>query len=269
MRRSASSLYAEIINVGNELLDGRTVNTNLTWIGERMGELGFIVKRAMIVRDDLKEISSAVKDALRRKPRWIIISGGLGPTHDDMTLEGVAKALGKRTEVNLEALQMIREHYEKLVEKGLASRVELTKERIKMAKLPKGAKPLKNNVGTAPGVLIKFRGVKIACLPGVPSELKDIFQSHLLPMLEQDSRGAGILRKRITVKGILESSLAPIIEETMKKFKGVYIKSSPRGFEGDESVIDVDFIFEKPVKGREKILEDAIRFLMEKTREGG
>ena len=131
----------EVINVGNELLDGRTLNSNLQWMGSRFSELGYVIRRAVIIRDDLREIASAVKEALRRKPRWLVISGGLGPTHDDITLEGVAKALGRRMKVNTEALEMIVEHYEKRMAEKMIERIELTRERIKMAILPEGAKP--------------------------------------------------------------------------------------------------------------------------------
>ena len=264
-------LTVEIINVGNELLDGRTLNTNLQWLCGRLSALGFIVKRAVIVRDDIMDISASIREAIRRKPRWLIISGGLGPTHDDKTLEGVAKAVGKKLKVSDEALELIREHYERMVEKGLIERVELTSARIKMATIPQGARPLRNNVGTAPGVLLRKAGVKIVCLPGVPSELQDIFNNELYPLLLTESRGRKFITKRITVRGVLESSLSPLIDEAMKRFRGVYIKSNPRGFEGGESVIDLDFIVgvSGDDKRAEQLISEAESFLLERLSYGG
>jgi nicotinamide-nucleotide amidase len=75
---------AEVLNVGNELLDGRTVNTNLNWICGRLTQMGYVVRRATVVRDEKSEIARAVKEALRRRPRWLFISGGLGPTHQTL-----------------------------------------------------------------------------------------------------------------------------------------------------------------------------------------
>lgn len=235
---------AEIINVGNELLDGRTVNTNLNWLSGRLSELGYIVSRATIVRDDLTDIAKAVKESLRRRPKWVLISGGLGPTHDDKTLQAVAKALGKRLKLNRDIVEGLRKRYQELAAQGVIKDPSLTKERLKMARLPEGGVPLQNRVGTAPGVLVEKYGVKIVCLPGVPKELMDIFDNVLKPMLEKDSGGGGFLVRNILVEGIVESRLAPLLVETMKKFPGIYLKSNPKGVEKVSRVL-VDFIAEK------------------------
>ncbi len=243
---------AEVINVGNELLDGRTINTNLNWLCGKLSELGYVVRRATIVRDDLNDIAKTVREALRRKPMWLFISGGLGPTHDDKTLQAVAKALGRRLKLHRDAAESIRRRYTELAEAGVIKDPTLTKERLKMAKLPEGAQPLRNRVGTAPGVLLEKSGVKLVCLPGVPKELMDIFENELRPLLRETAGDRGFLIQQLFVEGVVESRLAPLLVETMKRFRGVYLKSNPKGAEKVSQVI-VDFIAEK--KDKKKLLE--------------
>ena len=90
---------------------GKTLNTNATWIAKRVTTLGGVVKTITSVGDKLSEIERSVKQVLSQKPRFILTTGGLGPTFDDMTLQGVAKALDRRTIVNEDALRLIREKY--------------------------------------------------------------------------------------------------------------------------------------------------------------
>jgi len=108
----------EVVSVGNELLNGRTANTNLQWIGGRVYALGGWIRRAITVPDVLEEVEAVIRETLSRKPDLIITTGGLGPTYDDRTLEGVAKAIGRRLVLNEEALRMIEGRLQELYEKG-------------------------------------------------------------------------------------------------------------------------------------------------------
>lgn len=231
-RKSKLQTVFEIISVGYELLDGRVVNTNASWLAERISSLGGRVARITVVGDDVGEISSAVREAMRRGADWIITSGGLGPTYDDVTLQGVARALKRTLTLNRRALEMIKRRYEELVREGIVESAELTPPRMKMAMLPRGAKPLENDVGTAPGVLLKSGSSWIVCLPGVPSELQDIFLKRVKPILEKKVRKIVIADRWIHVKGIPESSLAPKIDELRAKALGLHIKSHPEKREG-------------------------------------
>ena len=96
--------HVEIISVGNELLIGKIVNTNSYWIAKRVTTLGMKVRRITTVGDDVEEISNAIQEALQRRPRFIITTGGLGPTFDDKTLEGIARGLGRGLRVHEQAL---------------------------------------------------------------------------------------------------------------------------------------------------------------------
>lgn len=229
----------EIICVGNELLIGKVVNTNANWLTKKITEIGGFVRRITEVRDDLSEISSAVREALKRGTEWIITSGGLGPTFDDMTLNGVAKAIKRPLKLNKQAYQMILEKYKEIFERGILKSLEITPERRKMAELPAGAIPLQNRVGTAPGVLIKFGRQRIACLPGVPAELMDIFENELLPIIQKSIKRVYRTERVLTVKDVIESALAPAIKEVASKHPMVYIKSHPKGRESGVSIIEL------------------------------
>ena len=231
----------ELICVGNELLIGKTLNTNAHWLAKRITSLGLKLRRITTVADDLDEISSAVKEALARKPRFIITTGGLGPTFDDKTLEGIAKALNVKLKVNDEALKMVEEKYEEYVKEGRIEKAELTPHRIKMATLPKGAKPLPNPVGTAPGVLLEANNTVIIALPGVPSEMKAIFEESVLPILRREAGNMIFYEAGLEVLGIVESEIAPIIDQVMHDNPYVYIKSHPKG-EEKTSRIELHFL---------------------------
>jgi len=215
----------ELICVGNELLIGKVVNTNASWLAQRITESGGKVGRMAVVGDDLDEISESIRSALDRKPFMIITTGGLGPTYDDMTLEGVARALGVTLEDNPEAMRMVRDKY-------VSMSLELTPARVKMARLPRGAKALSNPVGTAPACLIEAHGVKMVCLPGVPSEMEAIFSQSIAPIISKASEGLVFKEASLVVEGLPESALAPILDGVRKRNPSAYFKSHPKMSEG-------------------------------------
>jgi molybdenum cofactor synthesis domain-containing protein len=221
----------EIICVGTELLIGKTLNTNGNWLAKRATTLGLKVQRITTIGDDVNEISNALQEAIQRNPRFIISTGGLGPTFDDMTLEGVAKALGVELKIHDEALKMVEEKYREYAEECQMGKAELTPHRIKMAKLPEGAKPLPNPVGTAPGVMIEHRGVTIISLPGVPSEMEAIFEESVMPLLKKAAGNVVFFETSLEVTQLMESDVAPLIDQTMRDNPYVYIKSHPKGTE--------------------------------------
>lgn len=225
------SVQMEIVCVGNELLIGKTLNTNAQWLAKRATSLGIIVKRIIAVGDEVEEITCVIREALHRKPRFVITTGGLGPTFDDKTLEGIAKALKRKLELNHKALQMVKERYEAYAKTGKIEEVEMTPHRVKMAMLPEGSEPLQNPVGTAPGVIVKFEDTFLVALPGVPSEMEAIFDDSVAVLLKQETGNAMFFETSIYADGIMESTLAPLIDMAMHDNPYVYIKSHPRGEE--------------------------------------
>jgi len=218
----------EIIGVGNELLIGKIANTNAQWLAKRITTTGLTVSRITVIGDDITEISTAILESLKRKPKMIITTGGLGPTFDDKTLEGIGKALKCPLKVNPEAKKMIENKYHQYLKEGrIEDEVELTPPRVKMATLPESSKPLPNPVGTAPGVLIKCDDTNIIALPGVPPEMEAIFDGSIQLMLRKIAGDAVFYESSMAVGGVMESDLAPLIDKTMHDNPYIYIKSHP------------------------------------------
>jgi nicotinamide-nucleotide amidase len=221
----------EIICVGNELLIGKTLNTNAQWIAKQATALGISVRRVTVVADDVNEIAKAVREALSRKPQFLVTTGGLGPTFDDKTLKGIAEALNRKLVVNANALAMVREKYEAYAREKGTDPVELTQARVKMATLPENAEPVLNPVGTAPGVRVDMEQTILVALPGVPSEMKAIFDGTLVPLIKQALGESGFYEESVFVEGVMESGLTPLIDRVMRDNVGVYVKSHPKGRE--------------------------------------
>ena len=225
------SQSVEIISVGNELLIGKTLNTNAQWLAKRVTVLGLNTSRITVVGDNINEISCVIQEAIQRRPLFILTTGGLGPTFDDKTLEGLAEALGRKIETNEEALQMVKEKYLHIAQEGKVEAAELTPHRVKMAKLPEGTKPIPNPVGTAPAVAAKQENVTIFALPGVPSEMKSIFDESVASVLREAACGVTFFETSIETSNVMESEMAPFIEKVMHSNPHVYIKSHPKGTE--------------------------------------
>jgi nicotinamide-nucleotide amidase len=248
----------EIICVGNELLIGKTLNTNAQWLSKRSTAMGIAVKRITVVADEVEEIASVVREALQRKPRFIITTGGLGPTFDDKTLEGIAKALNRKLEINAKALQMVKEKYEAYAREKRTEKVELTQSRIKMATIPQKTEPVPNPVGTAPGVRAGLDETILIALPGVPSEMEAIFEETVASLLKQASGDITFHEKSIYADNIMESTLAPLIDKVMHNNPDVYVKSHPRG-EENKPHIEIHFsIKTKDTEKPEEKLQKAI-----------
>lgn len=222
--------YAEIITIGNEVLSGRTVNTNASHIARRLVSLGFTIRRITVVMDELEEIKSAFVEAINRRPKVIVSSGGLGPTYDDKTSEGLALALGLELEINEKALRMIKEKYEKL-------KLELTEERLKMAKMPKSAIAVENNAGVAPGIYIYFDGIDILATPGVPREMEDVLENFILKYIK-NKPDLKYYEESFEIEGVMESVMAPYVKQLVKKYD-VYIKTHPKGKELENPLLEI------------------------------
>jgi len=261
------ALKSEVLAVGRELLIGKTVNTNAHWIGRRLARMGTMLSRITTVDDNLQEISYALRESLKRKPDFLIVVGGLGPTPDDMTLQGIAKGLRRRLVIDSVALGMIRDHYAELGRGEL----RLTEARRKMAELPEGATPIINRLGTAPGVLLRVGRTLICTLPGVPREMKSIFRGSLEKEIRKRLGKLYVRTVILKLDGIFESALAPILKDTMKRYPGVYIKSHPKGVEEGVSKIEVNIVTVSKKEEESRMLAQSIASSLsrEVANEGG
>ncbi|MFB6179656.1 MAG: competence/damage-inducible protein A [Halorientalis sp.] len=149
-----------LVTVGDELLAGDTVNTNATWLGSRLAEQGATVERVTVVPDRLADIARVVNE-YHAEYDAVIVTGGLGPTHDDITMDGMAAAFGREVVTNEDALDWLETH-------GGYTREDLAEG---TADMPADARMVPNRVGVAPGCVID----SVYVLPGVPDEMKGMF----------------------------------------------------------------------------------------------
>lgn len=225
---SSRSLRAGILAIGNEVLDGHVLDTNSNWMEKQLVELGAEIRRLVTVRDEIQEIGKGLA-FLCEECDVVITSGGLGPTHDDMTLAAMAAALKRELVKNQEAISIVERQYKMLFKEKIVDTPEITKTRLKMATIPKGSRALDNTVGGAPGVMIREGGTTIFCLPGVPSELKDIWETAVKPWIIENSVGA-YYEQIVELEVVDESVFAPFIDTVMKRIPGVWIKSLPKRY---------------------------------------
>jgi nicotinamide-nucleotide amidase len=219
-----------IITIGNELLKGRTINTNFAKIGKALTFSGYEVFRGFVVDDSLESISWAVRSAIEISD-IVITSGGLGPTFDDMTLKGVSIALGREMVFSEQAKSQLKEWYSHL-------NLEMTPEREKMAYVPDGSEIIQNPVGAAPGIMVSKDSKIIVCLPGVPAEMEAMLN---LIIDRIKNPGSYYYEKSVRLYGIMESTFAPYVNEIMKRENElVYIKSHPLNRENNFPGIELE-----------------------------
>src|SRR5579884_1063909 len=181
-------MKAEIISVGSELTSGQNLDTNCRWLSLRLAEIGIPVGWHTTIADDLEDNIAAFRLAAGRAG-LVLITGGLGPTQDDLTREALARAAGVELVLDPASIEHIRQMFER--------RGRTMPERNRMqALLPIGAEALTNRVGTAPGVWFRLGNCPIAAMPGVPSEMMIMFTEQVRPRLLALGLGGGVLVQR-------------------------------------------------------------------------
>ncbi|HEX7489831.1 MAG TPA: competence/damage-inducible protein A [Anaeromyxobacteraceae bacterium] len=169
------SLTVELLSTGDELLTGQVVDTNSAWLMDRLWDLGVMVRRKTLVGDDRTDLVAALAETTARAD-VVVMSGGLGPTEDDLTAECVAQAMGVPLVLDEASLAAIRARFEKLGR-------TMTPNNAKQARFPRGATILPNRLGTAPGFLVRLGRGELVCLPGVPVEYKGLCEEVVLPRI--------------------------------------------------------------------------------------
>jgi nicotinamide-nucleotide amidase len=170
-------MRAEIISIGSELVSGQSLDTNSRWISQELSSLGIPVAFHTTLGDVLDDHRAVFQNACDRA-ELVVITGGLGPTQDDLTREALAECAGVPLVEDPESLSAIAAMFAR------RNRAMPDRNRVQ-AVFPKGAEPLPNPVGTAPGIWMRLGKATIACLPGVPSEMKVMFQGQVVPRLKQ------------------------------------------------------------------------------------
>ena len=224
----------EVLSIGNELLRGIVADTNSGWIAKRVAARGADLRRITTLPDAPGVVAQAIREALARETDLIVTQGGLGPTDDDRTREAVALALDAPCETQAAALDIVRRRYEELAAEGRVRSAALNAARLRMTRLPRGAVPLDNHVGAAPGVLLELGAQAIVCLPGVPPELHWIWENSLARHLDETLGQGGWAETTITLDEVDESRVAAMLEALQGRHPDVYVKSRAKGFgDGD------------------------------------
>lgn len=204
------NMTAEIICVGNELLQGLVVNTNATWLAKQLASLGIECRWQTVVGDVRDDLLKVLECAMTRA-ELVLLSGGLGPTEDDLTKETVAEFCGRKLVEDKKIRKQIAEAYSWMgVEPG---------EKIwKQAVMPEGCQVFENRNGTAPGLALEWENHKIILLPGPPVEMKLMFQNGVIPWLREHSQRA-ILSQTVKTCGFMESSVEERISDLIEKYQ--------------------------------------------------
>src|ERR1700759_182409 len=192
-------LTAEIIAVGSELLTPFRTDTNSLWLTDRLNSVGVEVRLKTIVGDDDARLEETIRDALKRSG-IVIITGGLGPTEDDITRKIAARALSRRLLLDDEVLDDIKAKFLRWGRK-------MPDINARQAMIIEGAEVLPNPNGTAPGMYIEQDSRVVVLLPGPPRELKPMFESHVLVKLAGRAGDVRVVRRVLRVAGMGESAV--------------------------------------------------------------
>jgi len=204
-----STTHCAIITIGDELLIGQTIDTNSAWIAQQLNPLGVLVKRRIAVGDDRDDILRALEEA-RQQAQIILLTGGLGPTADDITKPLLCEYFGGKLIQNEAVLQHVHGFFAKRNRPVLESNT-------RQALVPDVCEVLFNAVGTAPGMLFRDKGQLIISLPGVPFEMQYIISTHVLDLIRREFTLSAITHRSLATSGEGESFVAERLKDFEKE----------------------------------------------------
>ncbi len=196
-------IYTELINIGDELLIGQVINTNATWIGQQLSLAGYWLRQITTIGDDEQEIIAAL-DAAKGRAQIILITGGLGPTKDDLTKDVLCKYFKTHLVFDKQAYNDIENIFH-------ARGKVVTETNKRQAELPASCVPVYNKNGTAPGMWFNYGKQVFVSMPGVPFEMQAMMQNDVIPKLKQQFEAMPLIHKTIQTQGIGESNLSDLI----------------------------------------------------------
>lgn len=231
-------VHIELMPVGREILTGRTHESNARWMAQRITAMGGLVRRVTVVDDNKEAIAEELQAAWKRGAHFLITTGGLGPTFDDVTMAGLAKGAGLMLELHHKPLAFVQKKYEEYYAKGHVQHPDLTPERQKMAILPKGSEWYENETGAAPGAYFRYRGMGVFALPGPPRELQPMYLAHVEPILAQTLGRRAFAEETVRTDGTDESVLTKACVELTDDIPGLHAKTNPTFF-GDSKGLTI------------------------------
>lgn len=254
--KPTGSVNVEVIATGDELIFGRILDTNSNWIAKRVAEMGARLRRVTMIGDEPELIGSTLLNALKRDAHLIITTGGLGPSQDDLTVDSIGAALGKDTVIDEEGAAKIEAVYRK---RGITEKDAIDRGR-RMARILVGSEPMQNPVGFAVGMMIDIGGKTICTLPGVPSEMKGMFDAHIAPMIMNQT--TTVFAARTYNISMIWSDFFPLYRLMQLEYPEIYIKNAATPpVEGrdrsKEHTIKVDFVLEDETSEKAEATMDA------------
>jgi nicotinamide-nucleotide amidase len=241
--KPTGSVNIEVIATGDELIYGRIVDTNSNWIAKRVAEIGARLRRVTMIGDEPDLIGQTLLNALKRDAHFIIMTGGLGPSEDDLTVDSIGVALDQKTIIDEKGAAKIEAVYRK---RGITDQDAIDRGR-RMARILEESKPLQNPVGFSVGMMVDAGGKTICTLPGVPSEMKGMFDAHIAPMIMEQTNTVFAARTyNITM---IWKDFFPLYRQMQEEYPDIYIKNAATPpVEGrdrsKEHTIKVDFVLE-------------------------
>ncbi|TAG96649.1 MAG: competence/damage-inducible protein A, partial [Sphingobacteriales bacterium] len=198
---ASANVYASIITIGDELLIGQTIDTNSAWMAQELNKIGIWVHRRVAIGDVWEDIWKALDDESRLS-EIILITGGLGPTADDITKPLLCQYFGGKLVINEDALNNVKNIFLNILKRPMIER------NLKQAEVPDVCTVIQNRRGTAPGMLFEKERKVFVSMPGVPHEMKGMMTNHVLPVLQEKFQLPPIIHRTLLTAGIGESFLA-------------------------------------------------------------
>ncbi|NLX15256.1 MAG: competence/damage-inducible protein A [Phycisphaerales bacterium] len=202
-------MNAIIISVGTELTSGQTVDTNSAWLSSKLAEIGIPVLLHVTAPDDVEPLSRQIETACAQAD-LVLVTGGLGPTADDLTREALAQVMGVELQIDPALAEQVRAFFARLNR-------PMPEANLVQAMLPVGSRPLENTCGTAPGIHTRIGSTKVFVMPGVPREMQIMYEQFVLPQLPRQDTGSVILNAVLYCFGAGESEIGQSIYDLMRR----------------------------------------------------
>ncbi len=224
-------MIAHLISIGNEITGGQTVDTNSAWLARQLAALGVRCVRHVSIADELEPIRDAII-AASNEADLVLITGGLGPTPDDLTREALAAAMNVPLELDEPSLAHIVEYF-------CSRNRAMHDANRRQAMIPRGAAPVVNDLGTAPGIRARVNRAEIICMPGVPFEMRAMFEKSVRPAI--DTGGAVVMERILRTFGMSESEVGGRIGDLMRRDRNPTVGTSAA-----DLIISIRIVAEAP-----------------------
>jgi nicotinamide-nucleotide amidase len=202
-------MRAEVIGIGTEILLGQIANTNAQHMSQRLADIGVDVLHHQVVGDNVDRIAEAIRLALSRAD-VVILTGGLGPTGDDVTRQAIEVALGRELTRRTEIEDFLREKFRRLGR-------EMPESNLVQADVPEGARYILPERGTAPGLAVEHQGHRLYVVPGVPAEMREMLEGTVIPELVSAAGPSGIVSRTLRITGIAEARVGELLDDLFQK----------------------------------------------------